>query len=75
MHLGCLQKKGAFLEGLGELHLSELGGSLYGLQSIRSRWQLMRDLRETERCGGSCLRLLCEFDVDPSRKAGPGSQL
>jgi L-malate glycosyltransferase len=46
VHLGCLQKKGPFLEGLGKLHLSELGGSLYGLQSVRSRWQLMRHLRE-----------------------------
>jgi hypothetical protein len=43
--LGCLQKKGPFLEGLGELHVSELGGSLYGLQSIRSRWQLVGHLR------------------------------
>ena len=48
VHLGCLQKKGPFLEGLGELHVSELGGSLYGLQSIRSRWQLVRHLRKLE---------------------------
>jgi glycosyltransferase involved in cell wall biosynthesis len=45
--LGCLMRKGPFLEGLGELHLSELGGSIYGFQSIRSRWQLMRHLRES----------------------------
>lgn len=48
VHLGCLQEKGPFLEGLGELHLCELGGSLYGLRSLRSRWQLMRRLRETD---------------------------
>jgi glycosyltransferase involved in cell wall biosynthesis len=46
VQLGCLQKKGPLLEGLGELHLCELGGSVYGLQSMRSRWQLMRYLRE-----------------------------
>lgn len=47
VHLGCLQKKGPFLEGLGELHLSEPGGSLYSLTSIRSRWKLVRHLRES----------------------------
>jgi glycosyltransferase involved in cell wall biosynthesis len=47
VHLGCLQKKGPFLDGLGELHHSELGGSLYGLKSLQSRWQLMRHLRDT----------------------------
>ena len=49
--LGCLQRKGSFLdspalEGLGEFHRFGLGGSLYGLQSIRSRWRLMRHLRK-----------------------------
>jgi glycosyltransferase involved in cell wall biosynthesis len=48
IHLGCVQRKGAFLEGLGELHEFGLGGSLYGLQSIRSRWHLMRCLRELD---------------------------
>jgi len=43
--LGCVQKKGAFLEGLGEVDQFGLGGSLYGLQSMRSRWRLMRRLR------------------------------
>jgi L-malate glycosyltransferase len=46
LHLGCLQKTGPFLDGLGELHQVELGGSLYGLQSMRGRWQLMGRLRE-----------------------------
>ena len=48
--LGCIQKKGFFLdrgglEGLGPLNEFPLGGSLYGWQSIRSRWRLMRCLR------------------------------
>jgi len=46
VHLGCVQKKGAFLAGLGEVHEFGLGGSLYGLQSVRSRWRLMRCLQE-----------------------------
>jgi len=45
IHLGCVQKKGAFLEGLGELHQFRLGGSLYGLQSLRSRWKLKKCLQ------------------------------
>lgn len=53
VHLGCIQRKGSFLDGpgldgFGELHQFGLGGSLYGLQSIRSRWQLMRHLRKLE---------------------------
>src|SRR5947209_12974698 len=53
LHLACIQKKGAFLDsgaldGLGELHQFKLGGSLYGRQSIRSRWSLMRYLRRSK---------------------------
>ena len=48
VHLGCLLKKGTFLEGLGELHHFGLGGSLYGLQSISSRWRLMSCLRKLD---------------------------
>jgi glycosyltransferase involved in cell wall biosynthesis len=53
VHLGCLQKNGPFLDspglaGFGELHQFGLGGSLYGLQSMRSRWRLIRHLRKSE---------------------------
>jgi len=47
VELGCLQKKGPFLKGLSELYQSPLGGSLYGLRSLRSRWELMRHLRKS----------------------------
>ena len=46
VHLGCLLKKGPLLDGLGDLHSFDLGGSLYGLQSIKSRWALARRLRK-----------------------------
>jgi L-malate glycosyltransferase len=46
VHLGCLLKKGSFLEGLGGLHQFELGGSLYGWQSIKSRRRLLGCLRK-----------------------------
>ena len=46
VHLGCLINKGALGNGLGELAEFGLGGSLYGLQSIQSRWRLQRHLRK-----------------------------
>ena len=46
VHLGCLHNKGAFADGLGELSEFHLGGSLYGLQSMRSRWRLQCHLRK-----------------------------
>ena len=52
-HLACIQKKGALLDsggldGMGELPQFRLGGSLYGLRSMRSRWRLMRYLRRSK---------------------------
>lgn len=46
VHLGCLLKKGAFTSDLENLVEFDLGGSLYGLQSMRSRWQLAGHLRK-----------------------------
>lgn len=42
--LGCIRAKGAFLEGLTPVTFP-LGGSLYGLQSWRTRLDLSRHLR------------------------------
>jgi glycosyltransferase involved in cell wall biosynthesis len=47
LRLGCLLKKGPFARGLGELTEFPMGGSLYRWQSVRSRWNLRRHLRET----------------------------
>ncbi|MCU1304262.1 MAG: hypothetical protein JWQ87_4546 [Candidatus Sulfotelmatobacter sp.] len=47
VHLGCLQKKGRLSEGLENVQAFELGGSLYGVQSMRSRWALARYLRKS----------------------------
>src|ERR1017187_8244892 len=46
VNLGGLHHRGPFAKGLGELPEFHLGGSLYGLQSMRSRWQLQRHLRK-----------------------------
>lgn len=48
--LGCIQNKGPFLEDLARSGFAEpaqfgLGGSLYGLQSWKTRWALQRYLR------------------------------
>src|ERR1700676_371638 len=45
VHLGCIQKRGTFLEGLGEVSQFGLGGSLYGVHSIGTRLRLRRNLR------------------------------
>jgi glycosyltransferase involved in cell wall biosynthesis len=52
VQVSCIQKKGPLLDspalaGVGELYQFGLGGSLYGLYSMRSRWRLMRHLRKS----------------------------
>lgn len=47
--LGCIQKHGAFLDPLaelGEIFQFSLGGSLYGLRSLRARLRLRSHLRK-----------------------------
>jgi len=46
VHVGCVRKKGSFADGFGDLAEFRLGGSLYGLQSMSSRWNLSRHLRK-----------------------------
>lgn len=47
LNLGCICQKGAFADGLGELPQFRLGGSLYGVQSWKTRLRLARHLRST----------------------------
>ena len=49
--IGCIQKKGAFLDSLGDVGLCDvpvfpLGGSLYKLESWKTRARLARHLRQ-----------------------------
>lgn len=46
VHLGCLMNNGAFTDSLDGLVEFPLGGSLYGVQSIRSRLNLRSHLRQ-----------------------------
>jgi len=53
VNLGCIQPFGPFLEdltvtGFSDMPAFGLGGSLYGLESVRCRWRLMRHLRKLE---------------------------
>src|ERR1700677_2216987 len=48
VHLGCIQRKGPFLEGLGDVAEFPVGGSLYGAESLRARWRLARYLKRHE---------------------------
>jgi glycosyltransferase involved in cell wall biosynthesis len=48
LHLGCIRPGGALPDGLGEVPRFPLGGSLYGLQSLRARFRLARQLRRQE---------------------------
>ena len=45
LHLGCIQKQGASLDGLGNVSEFPLKGSLYRLQSMQTRFRLARYLR------------------------------
>jgi len=47
VHLGCLQQGGPFAKNLGEMQHFPLGGSLYGLRSVRARLGLARHLRRS----------------------------
>ena len=45
VQLGCIQRRGTFLDGLGHVPEFSLGGSLYGLKSLWTRLRLVQYLR------------------------------
>jgi L-malate glycosyltransferase len=45
VRIGCITKRGGFLDGLGEVTEFPLGGNLYGVRSMKARLQLARYLR------------------------------
>ncbi|MGD0269083.1 MAG: glycosyltransferase [Candidatus Sulfotelmatobacter sp.] len=47
VQVGCCQPKGVLREEIGTVHHFGLGGSLYRLSSMRSRYRLARHLRRT----------------------------
>jgi glycosyltransferase involved in cell wall biosynthesis len=47
IRLGCVTKRGSFLDGLGEVTEFPLGGNLYGARSMRTRLRLARYLHHS----------------------------
>jgi glycosyltransferase involved in cell wall biosynthesis len=47
LHIGCITKRGSFLDGMGEVAEFPLGGNLYGVESLRTRVRLARYLRRS----------------------------
>jgi glycosyltransferase involved in cell wall biosynthesis len=47
VHIGCLQKRGPFLENLDQAVVFSPGGSLYGLGSLRARLRLSHYLSQS----------------------------
>jgi L-malate glycosyltransferase len=45
VELGCIQRKGQFLEGLGDVAEFPLGRNLYGARSLKARWRLAQQLK------------------------------
>lgn len=45
LHAGCLLRKGPFADGFSDVPEFNMGGSLYGWKSLRTRWLLSRHLR------------------------------
>jgi L-malate glycosyltransferase len=55
--LGCLQRRGAFLEGIGEISEFNLGGSFFNRQAHQARRRLVRHLRSR----GTVIAQSCDF--------------
>jgi glycosyltransferase involved in cell wall biosynthesis len=68
LSLGCIRQRGAFVEGLGELPQFRLGGSLYGLQSWRTRFRLARHLRKTSTAVAQAFDFYSNLTLIPSAR-------
>ncbi len=47
-HIGCIAKRGGFLEGFEEIMEFPVGGNMYGVGSMRARLRLARYLRDSD---------------------------
>ena len=45
LDVGCIARRGVFIEGLGEILEFPVGGNLYGVESMRARIRLARQLK------------------------------
>jgi glycosyltransferase involved in cell wall biosynthesis len=68
VHLGCVRNKGPFAAGLGDLAEFRLGGSLYGLRSMQSRWRLWRHLRRLNAAVAHAFDFYANLTLIPAAK-------
>ena len=72
MHLGCMRRRGAFLEGIEHIAEFDVAGSFLTHRHSAPVGALATP-SQTGRCGCPCLRLLCESDVDSRCSMGTRS--
>ena len=46
--IGCIARRGLFLDGFDDVAEFSVGGSLYGIRSLKARRQLVRHLRQSD---------------------------
>jgi len=68
VHLGCVRNQGPFADGLGELAEFRLGGSLYGVRSMQSRWRLYRHLRKLDAAVAHAFDFYANLTMIPAAK-------
>ena len=67
--IGCVTKRGGFLDGLGEVTEFPVGGNLYGARSMQARLRLARHLRH------ACISVAHAFDFYTNLMLIPAARL
>jgi L-malate glycosyltransferase len=68
VQLGCLQRKGPFLQNLGEVTEFPLGGNLYGAASFKARWQLARCMKSHKTAVAQSFDFYSNFVLIPAAR-------
>jgi glycosyltransferase involved in cell wall biosynthesis len=73
VQLGCIQRTGAFFDSgslveFGQIAEFRLGGSLFGVQSMRSRWRLKGSLRRSKIAVAHAFDFYTNLLLTPSAK-------
>ena len=72
LHLGCMRRRGAFLEGLEHIAEFDVAGSFDSQGTLRPS-SIKATPSRAGRCGCPCLRLLRQSDVDSRCSIGTRS--
>jgi L-malate glycosyltransferase len=68
VHLGCLQRRGRFLDSLSDVAEFPLGGNLHGLASFKARWQLARHLKRQQIAVAQAFDFYSNFVLIPAAR-------